>query len=138
MVIVIQLSTNISKSEKKIVGETMSRSVFNLLLLSDMEPVINDPIIRVQVNMVVINPICAIDRVRVKFIKSGDAKVIRPLLMDMIGRRMANDRVVFFLNSFTTIFNNLCFFNSREGLFMRRGMVMRRIMIIPAVMKAKE
>jgi len=111
MVIVIQLSTITSEREKKIVRETMSISIFNLLHLSDMEPMINDPIIRVQVNIVVINPICAIERVRVKFIKSGDAKVIRPLLMDMIGRRIANDRVVFFLNSFATIFSNFCFFN---------------------------
>jgi len=104
---VIQLSTILSDRENMMVRVTMIRSVFNLLSLSDNEPVVNDPITRAQVNMVVISPIWATVKVSVKFMKRGAAKVIRPLLMDIIGRRIANDKVVFFLNSFKTIFDNL-------------------------------
>lgn len=69
--------------------------------------------------------------------KSGPAKVMIPLLIEIIGRRIARESVAFFLNSDATILNSFFCRGCSSGFFVIAGINIISRMMIPAVMNAR-
>lgn len=126
-----------SNNEKMILAMIIAISVCRRSSVSEIAPAVSEPITRVMVKRVVINPICATLRVRFMFMKRGAARVMMPLLIEMMGKRSAKQRVVFFLNSLVMILKSFFCRGCSRGFFVIKGMIMSKRMMIPAVVNAR-
>lgn len=135
-VIVVQVFTKMSDAVQMMLAVTINMRVLCRLNVSEMLPPISDPITREMVNNVVINPICETVSFNCMFINNGAPSVISPLFRLMIGKSIARESVVFFLNSFKTIFVSFFCGCCSRGFLVIDGMIINVKMMNPAVRNA--